>query len=471
MIYTRKTAKDTFLHEHYQKTIAHVEAVQVTEMQVDEVQAMGMEAMGMQVKESQEGTACLTLEDGTSFFGLSCGARGEVVGNIRFNTAMIGYPEIISDPAYAGSILVMTYPQVGNYGVALADTESEKAALRGLVVRDMCHTPSNFRMDMSLTEYLQEQGIVALAGIDTRALFQHIRGNGSMGAILSTEEKDPVVLLEKLKAHCDNPEENLVSQVSCKEAWTLDPLSTLTPQVSWQLPYPEPIYKVVAIDCGITRTALRHLTRAACSVTVVPWDSSAEEIMALEPDGLFVSGGPGDPRILELTIKTMRELLGQLPVLGVGLGHQLIALAAGGRVVSLNNAHDGNNHSVMDLRDRTIAVTVQHHRYLVTFDSLGYPVLDEIENAGWALIVGNDSFGHILLSHIHAYNKSTEGMKFLDVPVLTAQYHPVFSPEAKEPHPLYVEFVQLMDGHRKAKAGSADRIGKDQSSGTEASHA
>jgi len=488
MIKTRKTLKNAFLHEYGQRSIVQATELRATELQPNEeqpkevkptevqpteVQPTEVQVRRVQKNEAQNNFACLVLEDGTCFSGSSCGAPGELVGDIRFNTAMIGYLEIISDPAYAGTILVMTYPQVGNYGVALADIESDKAALRGLVVRDMCRTPSSFRSNASLSEYLRGQGIVALAGIDTRALFQHVQGCGSMRAILSTEEKDPAALLEKLRVYDGSgdekladerladekrAEEKLVEEVSCKKAWTLDPKHILVSQVSWQASYPVPSYKVVAIDCGITRSAMRHLTKAACSVTILPWNSSADEVKAYKPDGLYISGGPGNPRALVSTREMLAELLGQLPVLGVGLGHQLIALSAGGQTKRMKNAHDGNNHPVMDLRTRSVTVTSQHHQYSVVIDSLGSMVSEEYINETGVPVAQNARFGRIQLSHIHVDDKSVEGLRFLDIPVLSVQFHPSFSPEATAPHSLYVEFVRLMEDQRKAVSSAGASV-------------
>ena len=416
-------------------------------------------------------TAVLVLEDGTSFVGQSCGANGEAAGEICFNTAMIGYPEIISDPAYAGSILVMTYPQVGNYGIAREDLESDRIALRGLVVRDICYTPSNFRSDLSLPDYLTEQGIVALMGIDTRALFKHLQSLDSMWAIISTEESDPAKLQARLSELKYSAEKNLVAEVSTRELWdsgswqSTDPDDLIASHTGWHVPYPTPRFRVAAIDCGITRSELRHLARAACFFTLLPWDSRADEIMSYKPDGVFVSGGPGHPSAPQATLGALRELLGRLPIFGLGLGHQLIALAAGGKVERMKAPHIGNNHPVLEIASHTVSATMQHHRYSVDFNSLGSC---EAELPG---CVRNEDFGLIQLTHTHSDDKTVEGLRFLDIPVISAQFHPTVLPDATGPHPLYAEFVKLMKIGEKGKAEVPFKACDDSVLRTEADHA
>ena len=408
--------------------------------------------------------ATLLLEDGTCFTGISCGAAGESVGEIFFNTAMIGYVEVISDPALAGRIAIFTYPQVGNYGVALADLESDRLALAGLVVRDMCDTPSNFRSDISLPDFLAQQGVVAIQDIDTRELVTHLRTTGAMQAIISTLDSDPDSLMAKLEDAASLSDDNPVATASCDSPWVFDPQAAFAAYPDWVATLPEPRHKVVALDCGITRSALRHLARAGCEVTVVPWDTAAAEVLALEPDGVFVSGGPGHPAACRKTIETIEALFGRLPIFGLGLGMQLIALAAGGRVEALRFGHNGSNIPVMDLRKRLVYITSQHHRYKLLFESLGALIPDESGGNSthvtdgdlrfWAKeelvpVVGNERFGRIQLTHININDGSMEGMSFLDIPVICLQYHPAVAPDATEADISYQAFVQLMEAQSK----------------------
>ena len=436
-------------------------------------------------------TAVLLLEDGRCFSGVSCGASGEVQGELNFNTAMIGYPEVISDPAYAGSILVMTYPQIGNYGIARVDTERDRVALRGLVVRDLCDTPSSFRSDLSLPEYLIEQGVVALCEIDTRALVHHVREQGSMRAILSTLDSDPQSLEAKLRGGTGQGRgsegqgrdgqgqssqgqdgqgrEVLVAEVSTKAPWVLDTELASAVYPEWMAPLPKPKRKIMVIDCGVTHSTLRHLARAGCAAAVVPWDTSLEVIRACQPDGLFISGGPGHPKAATEALATTGFYLGNLPVFGVGLGHQLLALAAGGQVEKLRCGHHGNNYPVLDLQTLTVGITSQHHNYTVAFESLGLLVPGEsggvaVHPSGsdlrfWvkrriAPVVKNKRFGRIQLTHININDGTVEGLRFLDIPALSAQFHPTVPLDATSPHPLYKGFTALMDERDNATSGT-----------------
>ena len=414
--------------------------------------------------------AALMLEDGTFFSGISCGAPGEATGTVCFNTAMIGYPEVLSNPANAGRIMVMSYPQIGNYGIAQSDLESKSAAVWGLVVRDICQTPSNFRSDMSLPEYLVEQGIVALCDVDTRALVRHISEHGAMRAAISTIDLDPASLLAKAKAAYYLEDEDLIALVSTKTVWTYDPVQAFAAYGDWAPLLPQPRYNVVAIDCGITNSALRQLVRAGCAITVVPWDTTPEEIVSLKPDGVFISSGPGDPRWVQVVIETnvtatnviatVAALLGNVPVFGVGLGHQLIALAACAAIEKLRHEHNGNNQPVCDLNSHTIDATEQCHMYAACFDTLGqlipeesggvttHPLYDDLRfwmEKGVAPVVQNEQFGRIRLTHINVNDGTAEGLRFLDIPAQSVQFNPVVAVDEDGPHPLYREFTKLMD--------------------------
>ncbi len=277
--------------------------------------------------------AVLLLEDGTFFEGRSCGADGTSIGEICFNTTAIGYPEVISDPGYKGQIVAMTYPQIGNYGINLDDLQSGKLALSGLVVRDLCQTPSNFRSDMGLSELLINNGVVAIDNIDTRQLVTHIRDKGAMQAIISAEDMDKASLMEKLNNASPLNELDLVEVVSTEETYKFE----LDESVYGDLiePGAKPNLNIVVYDLGCKRSVLRGLARAGFNAVVVPSNTSASDILALDVDAVLFSNGPGSPVRASTAIAVASELVGKLPLFGVGLGHQIIALAAGGLVEKL----------------------------------------------------------------------------------------------------------------------------------------
>jgi carbamoyl-phosphate synthase small subunit len=397
------------------------------------------------------------LEDGTFFEGVSCGAEGEATGEICFNTSMVGYLEVLSDPSYAGQIITMTYPQIGNYGVSRADLQRDTLALRGLVVRDMCREPSNFRSEASLPDFLAAQGIVVIEGIDTRRLTRHIRDNGAMRAVISTLDSSASSLRNKVQASPSIVALNLARTVSVAE-----PFEYVPDDGAYDFllkPAPAPRRHVVAYDCGAKRGILRNLHRAGCRVTVVPWDTPATEVLAQNPDGVFFSNGPGDPEPVKETAAAARDLFGKVPVFGICLGHQIIALGAGTRIEKLKFGHRGANHPVMNLRTRRVEITAQNHGFGVIFPSLG-PLIPEAsgnvaEHAddlrawverGIAPVVQNSSFGRIQLTHVNLNDGTTEGLAFLDYPVFCVQYHPEASPGPTDAHYLFTAFMRLMDG-------------------------
>ncbi|MDR1714194.1 MAG: glutamine-hydrolyzing carbamoyl-phosphate synthase small subunit [Coriobacteriales bacterium] len=401
--------------------------------------------------------AALLLEDGTCFIGASCGAEGETFGEICFNTSMVGYLEIISDPSYAGQIITMTYPQIGNYGVARADLQRDELALRGLVVRDICYTPSNFRSELSLPDFLLEQGVVAISGIDTRQLTRHIRDNGAMRAVLSTVDTDPDSLKAKVLASPSIVNINLARGVSITQPQEYQP-DDAAYDFLLQPPL-EQRYHVVAYDCGAKKGILRNLHRAGCKVTVVPWDTPASTVLGMHPDGVFFSNGPGDPEPVEATAAAAGGLFGKLPVFGICLGHQMIALGAGGRTEKLKFGHRGANHPVMNLRTRGVEITAQNHGFGVIFPSLGELVAkhsggicehrDDLRfwvEQGVAPVVANPRYGRIQLSHVNLNDGTVEGLAFLDVPVFSVQYHPEASPGPTDSHYLFTAFTRLMAG-------------------------
>lgn len=405
----------------------------------------------------QGAPAVLVLEDGAVFRGSACAAGGEVYGEICFNTSLEGYLEVITDPSYAGQIITMTYPQIGNYGVNPEDAQSDKPALRGLVVRDLCTTPSNWRSIKSLPEYLREQNVVAVEGIDTRSLVRHVRDNGAQRAVLSTVDTDEASLLAKVRASESIVGVNLAATVSCERS---HPFSTLPESQAFALAAPEPPrHRVVAYDCGIKRSILENLVRAGCELTVVPWDTPAEDVLALSPDGVFLSNGPGDPDAVVGTYTQVEKLLGTVPVFGICLGHQMISKAAGAEIEKLKFGHRGGNHPVMNLLTGRVEITAQNHGFGLLFPSLG-PLVPELSGGFkgheddlrfWvrshvAPVVQNERFGRIRLTHVNLNDGTAEGIAFLDIPAFSVQYHPEATPGPTDSHYLFTAFSRLMDG-------------------------
>ena len=359
--------------------------------------------------------------------------------------------------AGAGQIITMTYPQIGNYGVSRVDLQRDSLALRGLVVRDICYQPSNFRSEMSLPQFLAENGVVAIAELDTRQLTRHIRDNGAMRAVVTTESLDPAPLLEKLRQSPSIVNVNLAQTVSVDAPYQYQPDDAA---YDFLLKPAQPVrYHVVAYDCGAKRGILRNLYRAGCKVTVVPWDTPASEVLALKPNGVFFSNGPGDPEPVKQTALAARELMGKLPLFGICLGHQMIALAAGCQIEKLKFGHRGANHPVMNLRTGRVEITAQNHGFGVVFPSLGKLLAEQSGNVtehpedlrfwverGIAPVVQNPLFGRVQLTHVNLNDGTVEGLAFLDFPAFCVQYHPEASPGPTDAHYLFSAFTRLMDG-------------------------
>lgn len=386
--------------------------------------------------------ALLVLEDGACFRGRTCGVSGEVFGEVCFNTSVEGYLEIITDPSYAGQIVVMTYPQIGNYGVCLEDAQADRPALRGLVVGDMCYTPSNWRSDMTLPDYLISEGVFAIEGIDTRALVQHVRDCGAMRAVMSTEDLSVESLASKARASEPIVGVNLVRTVSCAKPHTFGQ-NDLAASKTFALASPvSSRHRVVAYDCGIKRSILEGLVRAGCEVTLVPWDTPAAEVLTMAPDGVFLSNGPGDPDAVEGTYKQVERLLGEIPVFGICLGHQMICKAAGGRIEKLKFGHHGGNQPVMNLLTGRVEITAQNHGFNLVFPSLGEPLDDKNP----AQYVVNRRYGKVRLTHVNLNDGTAEGIAFENIPAFSVQYHPEASPGPTDSHYLFTAFARLMDG-------------------------
>lgn len=365
--------------------------------------------------------AILALADGRVFHGRSLGATGEVTGEVVFNTSMTGYQEILTDPSYAGEIVTMTYTQIGNYGTNAEDVESARPHLRGFVVREACPFPSNWRSQMTLDAYLKENGIVAIEGIDTRALVRHIRDKGAQTGIISTQDLDPDSLVAKARKAPSIVGQDLVKTVTCDKPYTWD-------EGLWRLDsgYPEGSrtdFHVVAFDFGIKRNILRNFVDRGCKVTVVPATTSAKEALALNPDGIFLSNGPGDPEPVTYAQETIRQLLGQVPLFGICLGHQLICLALGGRTYKLKFGHRGGNQPVRRGAGPNVEITSQNHGFAVDADSLT-----------------DDA----IISHINLNDNTVEGLEHKKLPLFSVQYHPEASPGPHDANYLFDKFISMM---------------------------
>jgi carbamoyl-phosphate synthase small subunit len=355
--------------------------------------------------------AYLVLEDGRWFAGESFGATGHATGEIVFHTGLTGYQEILTDPSYCGQIVTLTYPHIGNYGVNRDDLESDRPQVEALVVRDASPIASNHRATGTLQDYLTEFGIPAITGIDTRALTRHIRSKGAMRAVLSTEEATVDTLVEQSRQSPEMVGADLVQRVTCKKLY------------AWPASAAERFH-VVAYDFGIKRGILRSLAGTGIRTTVVPAEMPAQEVLALEPDGVFLSNGPGDPEPVTYAIESVRELLGSLPIFGICLGHQILALAIGGRTFKLPFGHHGANHPVRRHSDGAVEITSQNHGFAVEPDSLeGLPVE---------------------LTHVNLNDHTLEGFRLKNQPAMSVQYHPEASPGPHDARYLFDRFTQML---------------------------
>jgi carbamoyl-phosphate synthase small subunit len=361
----------------------------------------------------------LLLEDGFMLEGEGFGARGEAFGEVVFNTSISGYQEVLTDPSYRGQIVTMTYPLIGNYGIVPEDGESGRAWLSGFVVREVSLIRSNWRATMDLPSWLEEQGIVGIQGVDTRALTRHLRTEGARHGVVSTADLDRSSLERKLARAPRIVGVDLVKEVTCSAAypWT-EGLPGAAPV--------EPRRRVVVMDCGVKRNILRHLVSSGNRVTVVPAHASPEQILDLGPDGLVISNGPGDPEPVTYVIETARRLLGRVPIFGICFGQQMLGIALGGKTFKLKFGHHGGNHPVKDLDTGRIAITSQNHGFNVDMKSLPQ--------------TGTRT------THVNLYDGTDEGLENRDLRLFSVQYHPEASPGPHDSGYLFARFAALMDG-------------------------
>ena len=405
--------------------------------------------------------AVLALEDGTVFEGLSCGADGEAFGEICFNTSMAGYQEVFTDPSYAGQIVTMTMPHIGNCGVNGVDMESRSIFARGFVMRAMTYVPSSWRAEESLPAFLERFGVVAVEGVDTRRLTRHIRESGAMRAVISTTDLDDASLVARAQASPGLVGHDLVADVCVREPyqWGSDMPSGIEAPVDTGVLPVQPTYRVVAFDSGVKYNILRRLSEAGCDVTVVPPTTSAEEVLALDPDGVFLANGPGDPAAVDYLYRTLASLLGAKPVFGICLGHQMLSLAVGASTYKLKYGHRGGNQPVKNLLTGRVEITSQNHGFCVDFGSIGELLTAESGGlefaagdlgawvqAGVAPVVRSVRFGRVQLTHVNLNDMTTEGIRLLDMPAFSVQYHPEAAPGPHDARYLFAAFTRLMDG-------------------------
>jgi carbamoyl-phosphate synthase small subunit len=380
--------------------------------------------------------AILALEDGRVWRGRGFGAEAYVVGEVVFNTAMTGYQEILTDPSYCGQIVTMTYPLIGNYGVNVEDIESRRVFAEGFIVRELSRTASNWRSEESLDEYLVRNGVPGISDIDTRSLVRHIRERGSMRGCLATGSADEAAVIEQARSAPEMIGLDLASVVTCSESyvWTSDQSEAygspglLHPYLSRDHSTEfKPRFNVVAYDFGLKHNSLRSMAALGCRVTVVPAHTSAEDVSALNPDGIWLSNGPGDPEPLVDVVANIRKLIARYPVFGICLGHQLMGLALGGRTYKLPFGHHGGNQPVKDLTTGRVEITAQNHGFAVDADSL--PSDCEV-------------------THINLNDNTVEGLRHRSLPVYSVQYHPEAGPGPHDAAYLFDRFVEMMQQNR-----------------------
>jgi carbamoyl-phosphate synthase small subunit len=391
--------------------------------------------------------ATLVLADGTVFEGKGFGAQGETIGEVVFNTSMTGYQEILTDSSYRGQIVTMTYTQIGNYGVNEEDIESAGGIkAEGFIVKEACDYPSNWRSSASLVEYMRKNGVVGIQDIDTRALTRHLRNHGAQMGIISTTDPDPSSLLKKVRAHPGISAFDLVKDVTAIATyhweegcwkWCTEEIRSLKSEVgsvkekdmfhkASALPnFRASALRVVVYDFGIKFNILRNLVEAGFDVTVVPSRTPAAQVLEMNPDGIILSNGPGDPETVTYAIAAAKELIGKKPVFGICLGHQILGLAMGGSTYKLKFGHHGGNHPVKDLATNRVEITSQNHNYCVDIKSL---------------------HGQAELTHVNLYDGTEEGMRHAEFPVFSVQHHPEAGPGPNDSVHLFRRFRDMIEG-------------------------
>lgn len=360
--------------------------------------------------------AILVLEDGRTFRGLSFGVEGETFGEMVFNTSMSGYQEILTDPSYAGQLVCMTYPLIGNYGVNEEDVESRRPWVEGFVVREASKVASNWRSSETLDSYLKRHKIVGIEKIDTRALVRHIRDKGAMRAAISSVDLDEKSLLEKVLASPEMNNRELASAVTVTESFDYPATS-------------EEKYHVVAYDFGVKTNSLREFAKFGCKITVVPAETSASEVLALKPDGIFLSNGPGDPASMKQTVEEIKKLTTEnVPMFGICLGHQILGQVFGGETYKLKFGHRGGNQPIMDLTTRKVEITSHNHGFAVDAESLP---------------------ADVEVTHVNLNDHTVAGLRHKTLPVFSVQYHPESAPGPHDSEYLFKRFIELMEAGKE----------------------